>query len=233
MTRTLMVDPASLDVGAAYRSLRGRVTEILSNISAERWEQSVPHCPAWTIRETLAHLAGVVDDGIHGNMTGVATDAWTQAQVDKRADLSGLEILEEWNTYAPFVEARASEKGLALSQLLFDAVTHEHDLCFAVDVVGARDSDALAVGAHFLAIAVPKRLLDRGLPGVTLNVGGRVLHDAGVEALTVTASKFDFVRSFGSRRTLNQVRELQWSAPPDGVFEHMMPFAPPAQHLAE
>ncbi len=223
----------SVDVGAAYREIRQRLNSVLANISKEQWESKVPHCPAWTVRETLAHLAGVVDDGINGNMVGVATEPWTQAQVDKRADKTGIELLEEWNTWAPFVEARATEVGMAMSQLLFDAVTHEHDLRFAVGEPGGRDSTALWIAARFLAGRLPNSLVERNLPSITFIVDDETLHDGGAGALTLRATTFDFVRSCGSRRSLEQFLALNWSADATDVVAHLMPFAPPTTNLVE
>ena len=127
----------NVDVGAAYRELRERVTAFVDDLTDDQWEQPVPHCPQWSVRQTLAHLTGVIDDAIHQNMEGVTTPAWTQAQVDKRGERTGPEIVEEWNTTAPFVEAVATERGMGLSQLLFDAATHEHDLRHVLDALPA------------------------------------------------------------------------------------------------
>ena len=73
------------DYEAAYRELRERVTELLADRTDAELEQVAPATPAWRVRDVVAHMAGVCDDIMNGNMAGVATDAWTQAQVDKRA----------------------------------------------------------------------------------------------------------------------------------------------------
>jgi uncharacterized protein (TIGR03083 family) len=200
---------AAIDVGLAYRDLRERVTTLLVGLEAEQWERIVPHCPEWTVRQTLAHMTGVIDDAINQNMAGVATPPWTQAHLDKRAGRSGPEVLDEWNTYAPFVEAVASQRGMALSQLLFDAVTHEHDLRHTLGSPGARDSTAVAVGLGF----VVSRLVSQagGSPARIIVDGTEFIGDAEEGKPVLRASAFDVVRSVGSRRSREQVEALDWS----------------------
>jgi uncharacterized protein (TIGR03083 family) len=222
------------DVGQTYFELRERVNELCQGLSTTDWERVTPHCPDWTIRETLAHLAGVVDDGINGNLEGVATDAWTNAQIAKRADKSGPEILEEWNTWAPFVEDRATKVGLGFAQMVFDAVTHEHDLRFALTKPGARDSEALRIGLAFFQSRLPAMAEKGGVLCPQIIVDGLALFtDPAPDALVLTASMFDVVRSIGSRRTLDEIVSLNWSADPRTVMSVLLPFAPPVMALGE
>jgi uncharacterized protein (TIGR03083 family) len=217
------------DVGAAYRGVRERLTELL-NSEPDRWESPVPHCPAWSVRETVAHLVGVVDDAINGNMAGIATESWTAAQVAKRQDRSGEELLEEWTTYAPFMEARLTNLGLAISQALFDTATHEHDLRHALGRPGARESDAVAVAVHFICSRLSPRLTERGLLPVRLVIDG-VERTEG--ELTLTASSFEILRAFGSRRSHDQVRAMDWSADPTPVMDALTPFGFPPHSIPE
>jgi uncharacterized protein (TIGR03083 family) len=227
-------DIGNPDVGQAYCELRERVTELCNGLSAEQWELKTPHCPDWTIRETLAHLAGVVDDGINGNLEGVATEPWTAAQIAKRADKTGPEILDEWNTWAPFVEDRATNVGLGFAQMVFDAVTHEHDLRFALAKPGARDSTALSIGLHFFQVRLPVMAEKVGVLCPQIIVDGAALFaNPAPSALCFTGSMFDVVRSMGSRRTLDEIAALNWSADPRAVMSLLLPFAPPATALGE
>jgi uncharacterized protein (TIGR03083 family) len=227
-------DIGTPDVGEVYCELRARINELCTGLSAQEWERITPHCPDWTVRETLAHLAGVVDDGINGNLEGVATDKWTAAQIAKRADKSGEEILEEWNTWAPFVEDRATHVGLGFAQMVFDAVTHEHDLRVALGKPGARDSEALRIGLTFFQARLPASAEKAGVLCPQIIVDGTPLFaNPASGALTFTGSLFDVVRSIGSRRTLDEIASLNWSADPRAVMSALLPFAPPATALVE
>jgi uncharacterized protein (TIGR03083 family) len=227
-------DIGNPDVGQAYCGVRERVSELCAGLSQQEWERVTPHCPDWTVRQTLAHLAGVVDDGINGNLGGVATDPWTAAQVAKRADKSGQEILEEWNTWAPFVEDRATNIGLGFAQMVFDAATHEHDLRFALGKPGARDSEALRIGLTFFQRRLPASAENAGILCPQIIVDGIPLFaDPAPRSLTLNASMFDVVRAIGSRRTLDEIASLDWSADPRAVMSVLLPFAPPTTALGE
>ncbi len=224
-------DYTTIDVGAAYRELRLRVLTLVAALSPDEWERDVPHCSEWTVRQTLAHLAGIVDDGINNNMVGVTTPTWTAAQVAKRADHTGPQIAEEWATYAPFVEARATERGMAMAQMLFDAYTHEHDLRHALGQPGDRDSTASIVSLGFIASRAATR--EGGYP-VQVNVGGVDLIDGcPIDAPKLTASAFDVIRSIGSRRSRDQVEALEWSTAPGAALDSVPAFGYPATAIAE
>jgi uncharacterized protein (TIGR03083 family) len=224
-------DYSSIDVGAAYRDLRMRILELVREISPTDWERPVPHCPEWSVRETLAHLAGIVDDGINNNMVGVTTPAWTAAQVAKRARHSGPQITEEWATYAPFVDTRATERGMAMAQMLFDAYTHEHDLRHALGQPGERDSTASIIALGFIAGRAAAR--EGGYP-IQIRVSGIDLIDGcSPDAPIVTASTFDVIRSIGSRRSRSQVESLAWSKAPGTALDSVPAFGYPPTAIAE
>ena len=90
------------DVIAAYRNLRERMMGLLRSQPDEAGEIQVPACPAWTVRQLVAHMVGVPDDLLAGRLDGVASEAWTAAQVGRLgtlplealADLSGGSVVE-------------------------------------------------------------------------------------------------------------------------------------------
>ena len=231
MNRYTPESVATVDVGLAYRDLRERVTALLAGLNADDWERTVPHCPEWTVRQTLAHMVGVVDDALNQNMGGVATPAWTQAHIDKRVHQSGTDIVGEWNTYAPFIEAVATQRGMALSQLLFDAATHEHDLRHALGVPGARDSTAVGVGLGF----VISRLVSRtgGSPVRIVVDGTEFTGNAAANKPLLKASAFDVIRCFGSRRGREQVEALDWSSSDPATFDGLTFFGYPPVEINE
>ncbi len=237
-----MIDFTSLDVGLAYRDTRNRIIDCVNALTPQQWEQRVPHCPGWTVRETLAHLAGVADDGINGNMEGVASEPWTAVQVAKRAEIAGPDIVAEWQFSGPFVDARASELGLTLAQLIFDTVTHEHDLRFALNTPGARDSDAMLVALAFIARVLPTSAAAAGI-GLQVLIpnpaGGGPLHalpsiapGKSLRPLTLRSTLFDVVRMSASRRSEEQIRGMDWSDDPTPVLS-LLPFPLPKNTLPE
>jgi hypothetical protein len=88
------------DYEAAYRDVRLRVSDLLSERTDAELEQRAPATPEWRVRDIAAHMGGVCDDIANGNMAGVATNAWTQAQVDKRRDWELEQVLADWADHA-------------------------------------------------------------------------------------------------------------------------------------
>ena len=83
------------DAASAYRLAYGRVDALIRG-RAEGAELTVPACPAWTIRQTVAHLTGVAEDIVSLNLEEKAADSWTQAQVDRLGGHSIDELLDLW-----------------------------------------------------------------------------------------------------------------------------------------
>jgi hypothetical protein len=159
-------------------------------------------------------LAGACDDLLEGRLDGVASDEWTAAQVVARADRSLDEILDEWAEVGPRVEQLFGDRGVH-PQLLFDEVTHEHDVRSALDRPGAREDDAVTIALSFVVRAFPQALGGAGAPALAFRFGGEevVLADEGDGApaqATLTATAFDLVRSCSGRRTLDQIAALDW-----------------------
>jgi hypothetical protein len=124
-------------------------------------------------------------------------------------------------------EARLSEIGFARTQAVFDAATHEHDIRFAIGQPGARSSDAVWVGVHFICTRIASEV------DVALILDGiEAISPRSAASLLLTASPFDAIRLFASRRTEAEVRSLAWSADPVSVLK-ALPFVLPAQALGE
>jgi hypothetical protein len=172
------------DVVDAYLGVRSRIVELLRELPESAATTVVPSCPDWNVAELVSHVAGVVDDILEGRMEGVTTDPWTQAQ---------------------FVPSPRN------SQLVMDAVTHEHDLREAVQRPAAQDSLAVQVALGWL-----------------LNMADG--HETGLAdtLLASGATRYDLLRSLTGRRTAAQMAEV--GLPAGRVIEllHGSPLKPPA-----
>src|SRR5882672_10104423 len=96
------------DVAALYAEGRARVTGLVEGLSDEDAKAPVPTCPQWSVHDVLAHVTGVCADVLSGNIGGVASDSWTDAQVAARRAHSMKQIVDEWNEIAPQVESFAN-----------------------------------------------------------------------------------------------------------------------------
>ena len=119
----------------------------------------MPHCPEWSVADLAAHIVGVPDDILGGRMDGVTTPAWTNAQVQRYRGTSLAELAAALERLGPPIDTVVDAgPPPVMSQLVMDAVTHEHDLRYALDVPGARDSDAVGIGARWLIDMLESRV---------------------------------------------------------------------------
>ena len=181
-------DPA--DVATEYPAIRGRVLEIIESLDASAGALAVPACPAWTVSDLIAHIIGIPEDILAGRLDGVASDAWTDAQVQRHRGeslgqlsdtLSGLAA--SFDPMLPLIPAPIN------GQFLTDALTHEHDLREAVSMPGARDAPAVSIVVSWL-------LLHQEIDDDTIAAFER----AGADEYTV-------MRALTGRMSMRQLRE--------------------------
>jgi uncharacterized protein (TIGR03083 family) len=194
----------------------------------------VPTCPAWSLHDVVAHVAGVVDDALAGRLDGVATEPWTAAQVDARRGRPVADIVAEWNAAAPAFEGILDQIGPSGRQAVLDVVTHEHDIRCALGAAGHRDSDAVAIGLTFVGPRFVEVAAENGLAvGVEATTGAR--WGAEDAPLVLSGSPFELVRALTGRRSVDQLRALDWRGdcePALGAFTYG-PFHPAAQPIEE
>lgn len=222
-----------IDRAKAYADTRARITELVGGLDETRAATTVPGCPQWTVKDVVAHVTGVCADILAGNLDGVASDAWTDAQVEARRDKPVDEILAEWSEIGPQVEGMLGAFPVApASQLVTDLVTHEHDLRAALGAPGAHDSEAVAIGLEY---AVRGFLASRpaDAPPVKVVTGDRAWGDDG--GARVAGEPFDLLRSFSGRRSESQIKGLQWDGNPAPHLPHFTfgPFSLPESDLPD
>ena len=105
----------------------------------------MPACPGWTVHDVVAHLAGIVDDALHGRLDGVATEPWTAAQVEGRGATSA-QLLAQWAAQAP-----AFESASLPPQAVADVACHEQDIRNALERPGDRENDEYSLRVELLA----------------------------------------------------------------------------------
>lgn len=72
------------EIGGLYAEGRARLSGIVLDVPHADLERDVPACPGWAIRDVIAHLAGACTDVLAGNIDGVTTARWADAQVHRR-----------------------------------------------------------------------------------------------------------------------------------------------------
>lgn len=207
-----------MDAGELYAAGRQRVCELVGGLSQDEAVTPVPACPAWTVRDVLAHLAGVSADIVTGNLEGLTTEPWTQAQIEARRDASVADLVAEWSEYGPRVEALAGRfPPLVATQWLMDGTTHEQDIRGALGRPGARDTEAVRTVVPFLAREMfGASLAARGLPPVEVRAGDTTWTAGGEGPVgaVLQAAPFELLRAFTGRRSAAQIAALGWSTDP-------------------
>jgi uncharacterized protein (TIGR03083 family) len=194
-------------VSDAYIALRSRVVDLVRSRRDSDGDLPVPHCPAWTARDLLAHLGGTPEDILAGRLEGVATDAWTHAQVERHRGESLAQLANAWMaTSTGFDPVLSMIPAPVNSQLVLDVVTHEHDLRHALGAPGERGNDAVEVALgwvlHNADLASP------GLPA---------------QLLSYRLDAFDLLRVCTGRRSRAQILDLGLDV---GVVELLLAKSP-------
>jgi uncharacterized protein (TIGR03083 family) len=192
---------------AAYRALRVRVVDVVAAAGPDACDRPSPATPDWSVHDVLAHMVGVCDDVVNGRLEGIATDAWTDAQVVRRRGRSYDGMLADWDEYAPRFESMLAGAPTAIAgQALFDAATHEHDIRHALGAPGARDSDALTLAWEWLVVAradaAPAMRFVTELDDVVVGTGE--------PRATVHASRFELLRATTGRRSAGEIAGYGW-----------------------
>jgi uncharacterized protein (TIGR03083 family) len=211
---------------AAYQAIKDRVTALTAGLDGATAERLAPATPAWRVKDVLAHLVGVNADVLAGNIDGAGTDPWTAVQVDARRDRTVSELLAEWDEVAPpLIEIFPAIPDGPRGQLIFDAVTHEHDLRGALGQPGMQDSDAIAIGFAW-AVDVLALIRDGGGHGAFClrTEHGDHVAGSGEPITTVAAPRFELFRALEGRRSQAQIDAFEWSGE---IGDRSLSFFPP------
>jgi uncharacterized protein (TIGR03083 family) len=198
----------ALDLVSDYRATRARIVDRVVKLDEADVSRTVPACPAWSIRDAVAHVTGIAADLGAGRMPGPDTQAWIDGHVSDRRDRPLDRVVDEW--LGAGVEAFIERSGSG--QLVLDVCAHEHDIFHALGEVGDRESDAVQRCLFALSDLLRKDLLAKGAPGaVAVTSRGRSWTvGEGPVALMLAAEPFELLRIFGGRRSENQMRALPW-----------------------
>ncbi len=208
------------------------VVERLSSLVRDRptaLDETVPACPEWTVREVLAHLAGLAEDWVAGRLDHYATEAWTTAQVERFDDVPVEEVLDRWSTAAGrFGQLAESPLGGTPARWAFgDAATHEADLRAVLDPGSRLPPEALALALQGGVSRWRQELSAAGVAPLdvvandvrTWRVGD---HDADAESVTTTGH--ELWRGLFGRRTRAQVESWEWTCDPAPYLDVGLPF---------
>jgi uncharacterized protein (TIGR03083 family) len=228
-----VTDPYDGDVGLHYRSSRERFVNLIGELTEQDFTVEVPTCPGWTVREVVAHVAGIPDDALHGRIQGPPDDAQTADQIARAAHLSVADLLQRWEEQSPDFQAVLTSVGRALAPAAIDVATHEQDVRGALHRPGSRYNPTIAWALPMMVHGVTSRVRNVGLPATRLVVEGDVLADGDPGGLTLNVTQFELFRAVLGRRSRAQVASYDWSGDPHAVLPVFFVFGPTAEDIVE
>ncbi len=210
-----------------YRAERLRVTELVRELTDEQLATRVPGCPEWTVRELLSHLTALAADVHEGRTEGAGSPAWTAAQVAARQGQGIDALLAEWDAHAPGVEAAMDPTDLEAWRVAYDIAMHHDDLREALDLPYAAGPTQSSV-LDGLVMLAGQRFAAAGVSALTARVGDRDrLAGPGEPAATVTVpDEGELARVLAGRRSVAQLRALDWSGDPEPYLPLLAGFTP-------
>lgn len=225
------------DMGELYRDTRERIAGLVLAPEVDDG-RAVPACPQWTVKDVIAHLTGVCEDILAGNIADAPSDPWTAAQVERGKHVSLTELVERWAIAAAQVEPLTPMfPDRTANQWVADVVSHEHDLRAALGAPGARTSAALEVAVDFLAVAFLDNARRQDLaPPLEIVAGDRTWATEGASPQTrLSTDGFELMRALSGRRSVGQIRALDWSSDPEPFIRSFEwgPFRPNPEDLIE
>jgi uncharacterized protein (TIGR03083 family) len=217
-----------------YREGRRRVRTLFEDVDEGADQRSVPACPAWTVADLLAHLAGLAVG--YGSRAVPESDRqlWLDGLVTVRRGATVADLIDEWEGAGPAIERAIAADRDRLWPLVYDVIAHEHDLRNALGRPGDRDGAAIGLGLRLGLQITGRDLARHDLPAVRVLAGGRdLVAGTGTIGLTLEASTFEAFRLLGSRRTLDEMRTAAFTGDLDRYLPGLVHMQLPAQSLEE
>jgi len=210
----------------SYLGVKDRVIGLARAANADC---SVPSCPDWTVRDVLAHLAGLCEDWVAQNLDGYGSGEWTEAQIRRFAGDAPVEIIRRWEAAVEDFSALPDDPVMGPpSRWAFgDGVIHEADLRGALDR-GRVPHDAMALSLKGSISRWRQVLAGAGTPSLLLHM--RDLRDWRLGspddpgAVSVEAPAYEVFRALAGRRSRAQVGSWDWQGDSSGFLDAGLPY---------
>lgn len=226
-----------LDPAALYSGERRRFAAWLIARPTSDLDVPVPATPAWRVVDVVAHLVGITADlnaGRFGDQ-GRGGDDWTAEQVAVRRGRALAELCDEWD-----LEGGRFEEGLRLfgyefgAHYVHDLAQHVADVAAALGLDPRRDDAVTITALDFALSALDADLRERGRPAIRIVVPDEAwVVGSGAPTATLTASRWEVLRSVGGRRTVAEMATLAWTGDAGAVIPDLSRYPTPLRSIRE
>lgn len=242
------------DLADVFEDTRMSIRSLLESRSAEDLDRSVPATPDWRVRDVVAHLVGDVECLTRGDFPReffrsfgdpdavTSLNAWTSGQVSQREGRSLQELFKEWDAVVePLLRMMRGQQPwpegvppFADVVLITDIGVHQQDLYGAFGIERDRESPPVKIGVAGYTATLDMRLRADGVGAIGFEAPGKSWTAGGDEPeTTLRASRFELFRALSGRRSLEQLRSLDWQGDPEPFLGYFYPYGVREQALVE
>ncbi|MBR7838346.1 maleylpyruvate isomerase family mycothiol-dependent enzyme [Actinospica durhamensis] len=225
-----------MDTAEAYRTVRARLLELAAQLDDDQAAAAVPALPAWTVRDTYAHMAGLSTEVARGELRRRATDEDTARQVEQRQGRTLKELSAEWSRVAPELDTlMGGPNAIAFGLMSADVWSHEMDIRGALDLpVERQDAVCTGIAAYIAGMLDHYWRKHDVTPAVHFSTveGGEWRIGAGEPALVLRTTDYEFNRILIGRRSRAQLLALDWNGDVEPFIDRLHLFDLPLIDLA-
>lgn len=209
-----------------YQESLGRIQTLVNKQNAET---SVPACPGWTVRDTIAHLLGVfVDASARALGDG---DDWSAGHIARSRGRSLGDLMAEWHHRTHTTPGIFEIYGPVL---VADLVAHEFDIRGALGNTQARDLPVVRSVALFYLEALDYVWREEGVPPLRIITETKPLDIGGDDPqASVEIGWWELGRLVSGRRSPDQLHGYKWNQDPSPWRDHLFVFGPRDEPLEE
>ena len=223
-----------------YHQTMARIIELVSNLSSDDEQLVVQACPDWTVKDLVAHVAGLCEALSQGESTPADTQAWVDQLVADRASQSLSETIKQWKSCAVKFGEVATLSARIAAPITYDLIVHEHDLRHALQLPGEKDNAAVLIAMSFGALMLEHDLKNLNQGSLHLRCGEYEWQcgPGEVELSLDLTHHFEFpiwetLRLTGSRRSHRQLRQYPWQGDLASLLSGMLHMDPPNSDIHE
>jgi len=221
--------------GQHYRVLRTRLLDLAATLTPDQQTTDVPALPAWTVRDTYAHLAGISADIVAAKVGDPFDTAWTAGHVADRRERTLSEICDEWSTTAPATETILDDPaGRRAVFAVIDVFHHTHDIHGALGIAGARDTPETVFVATLMTKLKNPAWTKAGHPPIRLTTGSgswQLGEPAAEPAAALTTTDYELTRILIGRRSRTQMLAAGWDGDPEPIVDLLPVYQAPVTDL--